>query len=118
LKSPTNDDTDESIIRASLAQLPDGPHTLVRIAAPDRDPASPGAAFTHFDFPDYLVRPPSRTGEVASIGEWIEQPDLGHPAFFYFGVRCYAQFRPEGSAVPPGDNLQPACARRRERFRS
>ena len=47
--------------------------------------------------------------------ECIDDPDFTAPAFFYLGVRCYAEFRPETSPVPRGENLQPACARVRDR---
>src|SRR5205814_5583037 len=83
----------------------------------DHDPSSPGSMHTHGYFPDYLVTPPSRDGTVASIRDFIEQPDWSAPAFFYFGMRCYAEFRPAEVPPPHGDNLQAPCARMRERYR-
>lgn len=116
LWAPTNEQAEEALVRESLDRLPAGPYTLVRMAREDRDPASPGSEFTHHHFPDYLVRPPAGTGRVSSIGDWMAEPDLAAPAFFYLGVRCYAEFRADGTPPPRGDALQPACARMRERW--
>ena len=118
LWQPTNEQAEEALIRESLAHLSTekGPFTLVRMAREDRDPTAPGSAFTHHHFPDYLVRPPAGEGRVSSISDWIGEPDLDRPAFFYLGVRCYAEFREQGTPPPHGDTLQPACARLRERF--
>ena len=82
----------------------------------NRDRSSPGSDFTHHHFPDYLVRPPEGPGRVSSIRDFIAQPDLDHPAFFYLGMRCYAEFRVPSAPRPHGEALQGACARMRDRF--
>jgi hypothetical protein len=116
LWAPTNEQAEEDFLRAALARLPGEPYTLARMSRADRERAAPGSDFTAHHFPDYLVRPPMGPGRVSSLGDWTDQPDWDKPAFFYLGMRCYAQFR--GPEVPPphGEALQPACARMRERF--
>jgi hypothetical protein len=117
LWAPTNEQAEEDFMRTALRRLPkDGLYTLVRMDRADRDRTSPGADFTHHHFPDYLVRPPEGTGRVSSIVDWMADPDFAHPAFFYLGMRCYAEFRQADVPPPHGDALQPACARMRERF--
>jgi hypothetical protein len=113
LWAPTNEETEEQFLRAALRRLPEGPHTLVRLDRADRDRRAP---FTHDHFPDYLVRPPAGRGQVMSIRDFLDQPVLDRPAFFYLGMRCYAELRPPTAPRPHGDALQPACARLRERF--
>ena len=124
LWTPTNEQTEERTIRRAVAALAarsdshqSGSYTLVRFARIDRNRQSPGSDFTHHHFPDYLVRPPAGQAIVASITDWIGEPDFSKPAFFYLGTRCYAEFRTDGTPPPSGDALQPACARMRERFR-
>jgi len=114
LWAPTNEETEEQFLRAALRRLPDEPYVLVRLDRADRDRRAP---FTHDHFPDYLVRPPAGRGQVMSIRDFLEQPVLDRPAFFYQGMRCYAELRPPSAPRPHGDALQPACARLRERFR-
>ena len=116
LWAPTNEQAEEDFIREALARLPDAPYTLVRMDRADRDRASPGSDFTHHHFPDYLVRPPTGPGRVSSIRDFIDQPELDRPAFFYWGMRCYAEFRAEDAPRPRGEALQPACARMRDAF--
>jgi hypothetical protein len=116
LWAPTNEQAEEDFLQVALAKLPRQPYTLVRLDRVDRDRASPGADFTHHHFPDYLVRPPMGPGRVSSIHDFIDQPDLDRPAFFYWGMRCHAEFRNEGTPPPHGEATQPACARMRERF--
>jgi hypothetical protein len=82
----------------------------------DRDRSSPGSDFTHHHFPDYLVRPPMGPGRVSSIRDFLDQPDLDRPAYFYWGMRCHAEFRVPSAPRPHGDALQPACARMRDTF--
>ena len=121
LWAPTNEQQEERTIRravAALGQQSNGrEYTLVRFARVDRNRESPGSDFTHHHFPDYLVRPPAGQAILASITDWIAEPDLSKPAFFYLGMRCYAEFRTDGTPPPHGETLQPACARLRERFR-
>jgi hypothetical protein len=115
---PTNEQAEEVFLREAIARLPrSGGYTLVRLAREDRDRAHPDADFTHHHFPDYLVRPPVGGGNVSSATDWMAQPDFAAPAFFYWGMRCYAEFRPEGTPPPRGEALQPACRAVRERFR-
>lgn len=117
LWAPTNEQAEEDFLRRALAELPsDRLYTLVRMDRADRNRDSPGSSFTHHHFPDYLVRPPTGAGRVSSIADFLERPDLAQPAFFYLGMRCYAEFRPAGTPPPHGDALQPACARLRDRF--
>jgi CRISPR/Cas system endoribonuclease Cas6 (RAMP superfamily) len=82
----------------------------------DRDKSSGGSDFTHHHFPDYLARPPVGPGRVSSIRDFVADPDLTQPSFFYLGMRCYAEFRTVDTPPPHGEALQPACARMRERF--
>ena len=116
LWAPTNEQAEEDFLREALTRLPDGPYTLARMGASDRRRTASQGDFTHLHFPDYLVRPPTGRGRVSSLRDWTEQPDWDAPAFFYQGVRCYAEFRPPGTPPPHGEDLQPACARLRESF--
>ena len=117
LWAPTNEQAEEDFLQRALRKLPaDEVFTFVRVAREDRKRASPWSDFTHHHFPDYLLRPPVREGRVSSVTDWIDQPDWTSPAYFYAGTRCYAEFRPEGTPPPHGDNLQPGCALMRERF--
>lgn len=116
LWAPTNEQAEEDLLREAFAQLPSEPYTLVRMDRADRDRSSPGSDFTHHHFPDYLARPPVGPGRVSSIRDFIDQPDLDRPAFFYWGMRCHAEFRGASQPPPHGDALQPACARLRDAF--
>ncbi|APR85656.1 Hypothetical protein A7982_11005 [Minicystis rosea] len=116
LWAATNEQAEEDFLREALARLPAEPYTLVRMDRADRNQASPGSDFTHHHFPDYLVRPPMGAGRVSSIRDWIDEPDFERPSFFYWGMRCHAEFREAGRPPPHGDAVQPACARLRERF--
>lgn len=109
----TNEQAEEDFLQEALSKLPLRERfTLVRIAREDRV----GSDATHFHFPDYLLRPPVAEGRVSSIQDFIAEPDWASPAFFYLGMRCYADFRDEGTKPPAGRNEQPACKRMRERF--
>ncbi len=116
LWAPTNEEAEEAMIRASFARLPAEATTLVRIDRIDRDRNAYGTPFTHDHFPDYLLRPPVREGRASSITDWIGEPDFTHPAYFYLGMRCYAEFREEGTPPPHGQHLQRACERMRREF--
>lgn len=112
LFAPTNERAEEDAIRQAIARLPrDRDYTLVRTSWDDRQPlGDDDRDFTHEHFPDYLVRPPAGRARVRSVSAWLASPDLERPAYFYWGMRCYARFRFEGVPPPPGANLQPACA--------
>jgi hypothetical protein len=117
LFQPTNEATEEALLREAIARLPrDRAYTLVRTSYADRDRVAEGG-HTHEHFPDYLVRPPAGRARVVSVTDFTLDPDLERPAFFFWGMRCHARFRPEGTPPPRGENLQPHCARMRERFR-
>ncbi len=116
LWAPTNEQAEEDFLRRALPLLPGSPYTLVRFAREDRDRASPASAATHHHFPDYLIRPPMGVGRVSSIADYRDRPDRERPSFFYLGMRCYAEFRPEGTPPPHGDGLQHACAEMRASF--
>lgn len=116
LWAPTNEQTEEAMIQRSLANLPAGRFTLVRMANLDRSRRAYGTPFTHDHFPDYLLRPPVRHGRASSIRDFTDEPEFDEPVFFYLGMRCYAEFRDEGTRPPHGEALQPACAQFRERF--
>jgi hypothetical protein len=117
LFAETNEQTEESLIREAVARLlRDAEYTFVRFARADRDLSSKGSDSTHQHFPDYLLRPPQGRALVSSFRDWIDQPSFDRPAFVFVGLRCYAEFRDEGTKPPHGAALQPACAELRERF--
>jgi len=117
LWAATNEQAEEDLVREAVARLPkDAPYTFVRFARADRRVGVPGADVTHHHFPDYLFRPPRGTARLSSIVDWIDQPDLDRPAYFFLGMRCYAEFREERAPRPHGDALQPACARMQAEF--
>jgi len=118
LFSPTNEQAEDDFLREAAARLPDGPFLLLRPDAKDltRD-ASRGLSHTHAHFPDYLFTPPSNvSGAVSSLGRFLEAPDFSRPVFLFVGMRCYAEYRMEGTPPPKGSNELPACAAFRERF--
>ncbi|MFO0755166.1 MAG: glycosyltransferase family 39 protein [Byssovorax sp.] len=113
LWKPTNEQAEEDFLQEALPRLPlRDRFTLVRIAREDRV----GSDATHFHFPDYLLHPPVAEGRVSSIRDFMAEPDFASPAYFYLGMRCYADFRDEGTPPPAGTHEQPACAKMRERF--
>jgi hypothetical protein len=113
LWAPTNEQAEEDFLQQALPRLPLRERfTLVRIAREDRV----GSDATHFHFPDYLLRPPMAEGRASSIQDWMSEPDWSSPAYFYLGMRCYADFRDEGTPPPHGEHEQPACRKMRERF--
>jgi hypothetical protein len=117
LWAPTNEQVEEEFLRQAVPRLPhDGPFTLLRVDGEDRDRSNPNSYYTHPYFPDYLVTPPTAGGRVSSLRGWMRRPRLDEPVYAYLGMRCFAQFRPDGSPPPRGDNLQPACAELREGF--
>lgn len=83
----TNEDEEESFLRAARAALPGDGHLLVRLGYGDIEGSLSGAP-VHLYFPDYLFSPPGRDRRVRDIVEWERDPT--HPeAYFYLGVRCY-----------------------------
>ncbi|MFT3768107.1 MAG: glycosyltransferase family 39 protein [Minicystis sp.] len=109
----TNEDEEESFLRAARAALPGDSHLLVRLGYGDIKSTLRGAP-VHLYFPDYLFSPPGRDRAVRDIVEWERDPT--HPdAYFYLGVRCYT---PEHSfdtsrdwQSPPTVPMRPACRR-------
>ncbi len=117
LWAPTNEQTEERLIRAALATIPrQQSFVLVRVGWTDRVRESAAGSFTHQHFPDYLFEPPNRAGAVRAIADWQADPDWSRPAYFYVGMRCYAQWRPAGTPPPRGENVLPACETMRRRF--
>jgi hypothetical protein len=111
---PTNEATEESVIREAERSLgAEHGYTLVRTAFADRPEDD---RHTHEHFPDYLFRPPAGGARVVSVTDFASAPDFSRPVYFYWGMRCHARFRHEGTRAPGGENLQPHCARMRERF--
>lgn len=111
LFAPTNEAEEEAFLREAAARLEgERGYDLVHIAHEDRERDGPDAGFTHDYVPLYLFDGARPRG----IDDWLAQGS-GRPAYALFGVRCYARFRSWGTAPPRGANLQPACARLRER---
>lgn len=113
LFAPTNEEAEEQLIRDVLARLPKSePYTLIRLDHDDRDRSRDTSSFTHHYFPDYLAKSATKL----SVRELVA---LGKPpprTYFFWGMRCHAQFRRRDEPRPSGDNVQPACAEMRERF--
>lgn len=114
LFADSNEATEERLIRASLQALPDGPFTLVRLDEEDRRTDDSGS--THLYFPDYLFRTPAREGTLRSATSFLDDPDLSRPAYFFWGMRCYATFRTRGTPAPHGTDEHPTCATMRGHF--
>jgi hypothetical protein len=117
LFAATNEQTEEDLVRATLDALPGGDVTLVRLHEADRRSNGRESRLTHYHFPDYLFRPPAREVVLRSVQSFIDDPDFEVPAFFFMGMRCYAEFRERGSKPPAGRDLHPLCAEVGERFR-
>lgn len=113
LFSPTNALHEEAFIREAVNALPDEPLTLVRLTQPDPNRGRDNGAPTHLHFPGYLVA----NARHRAITEFRAKPDFRRPAFFFAGMRCYAQFRPDGAPAPHGDNQDPLCESMRRDFR-
>lgn len=116
LWAPTNEQAEESFLRAAISRVPSGRLTMVRIGHGDRVIVPGRSEYTHDHFPDYLIRPPVGEARTSTIREWIEHPDWSAPVFFYSGMRCYARMRPPAMPVPRGDNYQEACRMMHDRF--
>ena len=114
LFADSNEATEERLIRASLEVLPEGPYTLVRLGEEDRREDDPGS--THVHFPDYLFRPPARQGTLRSAASFLADPDLSRPAYFFWGMRCYARFRTHGTPPMHGTDEHPACGMMRGQY--
>jgi hypothetical protein len=111
LWAPANEHTEEVLIQEAHAAIPaNAPFTLLRLGERDRRDRGQDSRFTHYHFPDYLFRPPTSDGVVRSLGDFIDEPDLATPTYFFQGMRCYAEFRSPDIAPPSGDDLHPACA--------
>ena len=117
LWADANEHTEERLIRATEATLESPePFTLIRLGERDRRAQSKDSQFTHYHFPDYLFRPPSRPGVIRSAGDFLEEPELSGDTYFFHGMRCYAEFRSLGVTQPQGADLHPACRAMHERF--
>lgn len=109
----TNEDEEESFVRAARAALPPGDAVLVRLGYGDLE-GSRGGGPVHLYFPDYLFAGPAGERRVRDIVEWERDP-TGPRAYFYLGVRCYTpehsfDTRP-GWQPPPTVPMRPACRR-------
>jgi len=117
LWAPANEHTEEALIQETRAMIPkDAPFTLVRHGESDRRQRGTDSRFTHYHFPDYLFRPPVGDGVLRSVSDFIDEPDLSAPTYFFHGMRCYAEFRSPGVQAPSGADLHPACAAIHQRF--
>ncbi len=117
LFAPTNEATEESLIRETIRALPEGPFIYVRPHYADRRerPDSAGG-YTHYHFPDYLLLPPARLGSPRSLTDFLANPSFEPPAFFFRSTRCYAVLRGGGAPPPPGRDEHPLCVQMSERF--
>jgi hypothetical protein len=115
LWAPTNEATEERLIQAAHAALPQGELLLLRPGSEDAR-HRPQSRFTHYHFPDYLFLPPARDAMVRPLAGFIRNPDFFVPTWFFRGMRCYADFRPRGEPPPPGSDELPACRAMAERF--
>ena len=116
LWQPTNEQAEEEFLRQVLPRLPGEPFSLVILQGEDTRMGDRHQARVHTAFPQYLVQPPRRPGQVYSIGHWSRRPRWDSPAYFVLSVRCYAAFRGEREPPAQGRNLQPACARMLEGY--
>ncbi|MGM0576442.1 MAG: glycosyltransferase family 39 protein [Myxococcota bacterium] len=117
LWAPTNEATEERLVRAARAALPEEDVTLVRLHESDRRDRSGPGRFTHYHFPDYLFRPPGGSAMLRPVTSFLDSPDFAVPAYFFRGMRCYAEFRPRETPPPEGRHTHPACRAMAERFR-
>ena len=106
---PTNEQAEEEFLREALAALPAGPLVFVRPGSEDM-----GVYFTHPYFPDYLLGPQRRP---SSVTRWLSPSRDEGPAYFYLGMRCYAEFRQGDAPRPHGEHVNAACARLRDDYR-
>ncbi|APR86136.1 Hypothetical protein A7982_11485 [Minicystis rosea] len=100
----TNEDEEESFLRAARAALPSDGYLLVRLGYGDIESTRSGAP-VHLYFPDYLFSPPGRDRIVRDIVEWERDPKYPN-AYFYLGVRCYTpehSFDSTADWRPPND---------------
>ena len=109
---PTNEQAEERLIREALDAIDTPGFTLVRLNHPDMDRAEQRQrGHTHFHFPDYLFQNPTKRGRLLPLTAWLVDGP-GHsdlPAYFFRGLRCYAEFRWEDEAAPKGRNENPQC---------
>jgi hypothetical protein len=106
----TNEAMEETFLRHAAARLSsEQGYDLVFIQNDDRRRDGADARYTHDHVPLYLF-PGARP---RGIDDYLARPDPDRPAYALFGMRCFARFRPWGTAAPAGENLQPACARLR-----
>ncbi|MFO0760741.1 MAG: glycosyltransferase family 39 protein [Byssovorax sp.] len=114
----TNEDEEESFLRAARAALPPGDRMLVRLGYGDLEGSQSGAP-VHLHFPDYLFSPPGGPKRTRDIAEWMKDPTDPH-AYFYLGVRCYTPERSydeePGGRAPELPPLRRACQEILDRY--
>jgi hypothetical protein len=115
LYAPTNADTEEALIRQSLASLPrQAPSCLATLGYGDAPP--PGK--THRFFPGYLLADrgaPVRLDRLADIDPG--RAACGAGSFALLGMRCYMRLREGDDAGPPPPGAEPVQACREARAR-
>ncbi len=117
LFAPTNEATEDALIRDAAEAMPEAPFIIVRPHYADRRerPNSFGG-ITHYHFPDYLFLPPARLGSPRSMTDFLAEPTYDPPTFFYRGLRCYAVLRGPHDPPPGGRDEHPLCARMVDEF--
>ncbi|MEO7328600.1 MAG: glycosyltransferase family 39 protein, partial [Minicystis sp.] len=114
----TNEDEEESFVRAARAALPPGEPLVIRLGYGDLEGAQSGAP-VHLHFPDYLFSPPGGPKRTRDIADWIKDPSQNE-AYFYLGVRCYTPERSfeeqPGGRSPGVVPLRRACQEMLDRF--
>jgi hypothetical protein len=112
LWQPTNEQTEEELIREALQRVEPSGFTLIRLNYPDTDRAvAAHGGHTHYHFPDYLFQTEERRGRLVPITAWMSE-NLGYeeyPTYFFRGVRCYAELGWEFDPPPSGRNEHPLC---------
>ncbi len=63
-----------------------------------------------------VVSGPRSEGLVRAVGDFLDDPGLHAPVYFFHGMRCYAEFRSRDVPAPEGDDLHSACAQMHASF--
>jgi hypothetical protein len=112
LWQPTNEQTEETLIREALDAIDTPDFTLLRLSHPDSDRAQlTNRGHTHYHFPDYLIQNEERRGWVMPLSAWLVdgRGQAGRRTYFFRGIRCYAEFRWGEDSPPKGRNEHPLC---------